>query len=814
MRAGLLSLIVLVAAPCPLAAAEATSPLVQTRSVRIQVDPPEVRLHGPEARFSLLVDGFTADGAVHDLTGNASYRSLTPEVCEVSAAGVIRPVADGRGVIEVTVSGKSQSVPVHVSGAAASRTYNFENDIIPLFTRFGCNMSGCHGKAEGQNGFKLSVFGFDPEADYSALLHEARGRRVFPAVPDQSLLLLKASGGMPHGGGIRMPRSSRELKLIRDWIAAGMPFGDPDDPKVVSIAVMPRERTMRMEATQQLRVVATYSDGRTEDVTAYARFQSNNEALGSVNENGLVTIGDLPGEVAVMANYMGAVDIFQAFVPRPEKIAFPQLAETNFIDGHVWRKLRKLNIAPSAAASDAEYLRRVYLDIIGTLPTAEETRAFLAETAPDRRARLVDQLLKRPEFADYWALRWADLLRVDRQALGHKGAYAYYRWIRDSIAANVPYDEFVRGVITAEGPLTEAPAGHLYKAVTKPGDRASTVSQVFLGVRIECAQCHHHPFDRWTQTDYAGMQAFFTPVNFKKSPRGEMLIADGGGTVKHPRTGEPVFAHALGTSLPERELEGDRRQVLADWMTAPENPWLARALVNRVWAHFLGRGLIEPVDDLRLTNPPTNPELLDALAADFIAHDFDFQHLIRTITASQVYQLSSQPNETNERDQQNYSRALWKRLDAEVLFDAVCQTTGIDEKFEGVPAGYRAIQLWDSKVRHYFLKLFGRPERLSACECERTVEPSVAQVLHVLNSPEIHAKLSHDGGRIRQLVDRWPDDRALVEELYLTFYSRFPTAEERQIATEYLQSQGTRRRQAAEDLAWSLLNTVEFLFNH
>lgn len=702
-----------------------------------------------------------------------------------------------------------------VAHAEPPRRFNFENDIVPILSKFGCNTSGCHGKAEGQNGFKLSVFGFDPGGDYAALTQEGRGRRVLPALPERSLLLAKASGGIPHGGGVRIDRSSDEYGTLRDWIAAGLPFGSPADPRVVSITVSPRERELEAGARQALTVTARYSDGHTADVTRHAKFQSNNEGLAAVDESGLVKAGPVPGEAAIMASYLGEVDVFRALVPRSERIEnYPALPENNFLDGLVYRKLRKLQVLPSEQAGDGDFLRRVYLDVIGTLPTADEARAFLGDSRPDRRARLVEELLHRPEFADFWALKWSDVLRVDRQALGHKRAYAYYRWIRESIAANVPYDRFCREIVAAEGPLSGSPAGSFYKVVTKPGEMAGTLSQVFLGVRIECAQCHHHPFDRWSQTDYFGMQAFFTQVSFKPTPAGESLVAGTASPTVHPRTGETVAAHALASAAAGAEPTGDRRKQLAEWMTSPDNPWFARNFVNRVWAHFLGRGLVEPVDDVRLTNPPTNPELLDALAGHFVETKFDFQQLIRTITASRVYQASSTPNATNERDDQNYSRALLKPLQAEVLFDAVCQTTGVPEKFPGMPAGVRAIQLWDSQTPHYFLKLFGRPTRTTACECERTKEPSVAQVLHGLNSPELQEKLSHAGGRLARLVAAQADDGSLADELYLTFYSRFPAASERQAVIEYLKTRAADRRKATEDIAWSMLNTAEFQFNH
>jgi hypothetical protein len=711
--------------------------------------------------------------------------------------------------------GASPAADPSATAPPSARRFNFENDIVPILNRYGCNASGCHGKAEGQNGFKLSVFGFDPAADHAALTQESRGRRIVPVVPDQSLLLSKASGKVPHGGGIRLARNSDDYRTLRDWIVAGLPFGSADDPRVVSITVEPREQQLAMRGRQPLRVIGTFSDGRKEDVTRHSRFQSNHEGLGTVDESGLVTAGESPGEVAIMATYMGAVDVFRAIIPRPEKIEpYPALAAHNFIDPLVWQKLRKLNIAPSDLATDAEFLRRVSLDVIGTLPTADEARAFLNDTRPDKRTRLVDSLLQRPEYADFWALKWADVLRVDRQALGHKRAYDYYRWIRDSFADNKPYDQFCRELLTAAGPVSDAPAASFFKAVNQPGAMASTLSQVLLGVRIECAQCHHHPFDRWSQTDYFGMTAFFTQVQFKNSSRGETLLASADAATTHPRTGQRVFAFPLGSEPAKENVAGDRRQQLAAWMTSPDNPWFATNFVNRMWAHFAGRGLVEPVDDLRLTNSPSNSELLDALARHFVSSKYNVHDLIRTITASRVYQLSATPNETNASDDRNFSRAYFKPLAAEVMLDAVCQTTGVPEKFSGVPAGYRAIQLWDSQVAHYFLKLFGRPTRVTACECERSVEPSVAQVLHVLNSPELHAKLTHEAGRIARLAGSGADDAALIDELYLTAYSRFPTDTERQTVAEYLKSLSNTRRRAAEDILWSLMNTPEFLFNH
>jgi hypothetical protein len=795
-----------------------TALLTGSGVVDIAVDPSSIQLEGKSARRLILVEGTTSDGGVIDLTRSVTLRSLDPAIARVDEHGSVRAVGDGETSVVVEWSGFSREVAVRVAGTRRVRAFNFENDIIPVLSKLGCNSSACHGKAEGQNGFKLSVFGFDPAADFAALTWEGRGRRVFPAAPEQSLLLTKMTGRLPHGGGVRASLDSEDYRLVRDWITAGTPFGAPGDPRVVSIRVEPRERRMAMNATQQLRVTARYSDGREEDVTGRARFQSNNEGLAAVDADGQVKVGTMPGAVAIMAAYMGSVDLFRAIVPRPGAVSQPAaaFASNDPIDAAVLERLRQLNIEPSKTCTDAEFLRRTFLDVIGTLPTAQEAREFFADRRPDRRARLVEVLLERPEYADFWALRWSDLLRVDRDKLGHKRAFAYYRWIRDRMAANTPLDRFARTVVTAEGPLDEVGPANFFKVVSKPGEAASALSQVFLGVRIACAECHHHPFDRWGQDDYYGMGAFFAPLAAKPTAWGEALLTSGAAALRNPRTGESIKAHPLAAAVTTAGIPagGDPRGSLADWLTAPDNPYFARNLANRYWAYFLGRGVIEPVDDIRDTNPPSNPALLDTLAAILVESRFDARALIRAITRSATYQRSSEPTATNAEDEQNDSRARLRRLDAEVLFDMVCQTTGVPEKFAGAPEGLRAIQLWDSRVNHYFLRLFGRPARITTCECERVAEPGVGQVLHLLNAPGLHAKLSHEAGAIAAWVRQLPDDSALTDELYLTFYSRLPSAEERRVALDHLSRDPARRREAVEDLAWSLMNTLEFLFNH
>jgi hypothetical protein len=691
---------------------------------------------------------------------------------------------------------------------------DFAHDVLPLMSRFGCNASACHGKAEGQNGFKLSVFGTDPKLDREAIATQSRGRRIMPAAPHESLLLRKASAQVPHAGGRRMKPGSPEYAILRDWVAGGSPYAIEGRSEVTELRVEPAQMIMGFRQSQPLRVLAAFSDGTERDVTWLALFHSNNNAIAEVDETGAVTTGSSAGQAAIMARYLGRIAVFQATVPR----AGPPVTATsgagfNVIDHHVAANLRRMNLQSSALADDAAFLRRVSLDVIGRLPSPAEARRFLASTEPDKRERLVDSLLDLPEYADFWALKWADLLRVDRLALGHREARAYYDWVHSAVAANKPLDSFARELLLAEGPLAEQPAGEFYKVAKKSGEMAAAVSQVFLGIRITCAECHQHPYDRWTQRDYHGMRAFFEQVSFKKVGAAEALVVEGDPKIQHPRTKENINAYPLGAEMPETAPQGDRRAALARWMTAPENPWFARNMANRFWAHFFGRGIVEPVDDVRATNPPSNPGLLDALTAHLVGARFDARALIRFIAGSRTYQLSSAPNDTNRDDSQNFSRALFRRLPAEALLDAVCDVTGVPEKFTGSPAGTRAVELWDSNQQHYFLKLFGRPARATACDCERSTGASISQALHLMNSPNLQNKLAHEAGRIAQLAAQ-ADDQRIVEELWLACFSRLPDAAEKAYAAGHLASRSTQRRKALEDLAWSLMNSLEFTFNH
>lgn len=781
----------------------------------ISCNAPDVTLQQSGDVYQLLVDVRDGDDRLRDATSVAMYESLARDVAGVSDSGVVTAHAAGQAVVRVRLGELQTQVDVHVVDGSPAEPTDFENDVTPYLTRYGCNMAACHAKAGGQNGLQFSVFGFDTRSDFEALVCDSRGRRVSLAAPDSSLFLLKATQSVPHVGGQRFSNDSQAYQALLRWVQAGAPYRRPNSRRISEIRITPGERRIDMQQSQQLRVTAVFDDGSEKDVTHMARYRSNNEGVLTVSDDGKVTVGQVPGHAAVMASYLGQVDTFVAFVRRSEEITpYPDLPEANFIDALVHQNLKKLNMLPSEPVADADYLRRVYLDIIGTLPTAEESRQFLTDSDPERRSKLVNRLLERSEYAKFWALRWADLLHVDRSVLGHRHAYAYYRWIRNSMRDNLPLDEFATEILTASGPLDESPQGGFFQALTKPGDRASALSQVFLGIRIDCAECHHHPFDRWSQEDYYGMTAFFAGVTPQPESGPDALVFDATAETRHPLTEQVVSPHPLGVTDFNVEEGIDPRDALTDWLTSPDNQWFARNLANRMWAHFFGRGLVEPIDDVRETNPSVNDELLSELAEWLREQDYDQKSLIRLITSSQSYQRSAEPGASNRDDTRNASRALLRPLPAEVLLDAISQTTGVPADFDEAPAGTRAIELWDSKIQHPFLRLFGRPERKTACECERISEPNVGQVLLMMNSPEIFSRLTDQGGTIAKLVRETPDDEELIEEIYLTFLSRFPDSTERKTVREYLNRPGSSRQDAATDLAWSLMNTLEFCFNH
>lgn len=705
-----------------------------------------------------------------------------------------------------------------------SRVPTLERDIQPLLTRFGCNAGACHGKQRGQNGFQLSLLGFDPAFDLNSLAREGRGRRIFPAAPEESLLLTKATGREPHGGGKRIERDGPEYRMLRDWIAAGTPRDPAEAPKLVEVAVTPTEQVMEPEAKQELKVTARYSDGSTEDVTALAAFASNESAIAGVSERGVVSAGTLPGEAAIMARFRNNFATCFVTIPQPGTVPgefYDGLPRQNFIDGLVWAKLKTLGITPSDPASEHLYLRRAYLDVIGRLPTAEEARAYLGDMRSDKRARLVDGLLERPEYADHWASKWADLLRPNPYRVGIKAVFNLDAFLRDQFRRNVPYDQFVRNVVTAKGSTWRPTAATVFRDRREPEELTTIVSQLFLGIRLECAKCHHHPFEVWGQDDFYEFAAYFAKVGRKGtglsppiSGGEEIVFAGKKGRVTHPSTGQEMAPAPLFGQAPAADGTPDPRDALAAWITGPENPYFARVAVNRVWAEVMGRGLVEPVDDLRATNPPRNGPLLEALADDFRAHGFDQKHLLRTILGSYVYGLSSTPNERNVSDTRNFSRHYRQRPRAEVLLDAVCDITGIPERFDAAPPGARANTQWTVRGDSLFLDTFGRPDPNLDPPCERDAGTSVVQALHLMNAPDLHAKVVDDKALAATLAasEKSPDE--IAEELYLRVYSRFPDEAEKGLAREILggSEDAKARRAAVEDLLWALLNTPEFVF--
>lgn len=793
------------------------------QALRIETGEPGegLLLRGRDARRQVLVSGDHGDGILKDYTRRAAYAVEPAGVIAVDGTGLLKPLTDGRTQLTATVDGHTAQITIEVTNVAAELPINFPNQIVPIFTKLGCNSGGCHGKASGQNGFRLSLLGFYPEEDYEFLVKEARGRRIFPPAPERSLLLTKPVGESPHGGGKRMERDSDEYRLIHRWIEQGMPYGSDADPVVTGIRCVPSTRLMGRGSEQQVSVLATYSDGHVEDVTRMALFEPNDNELAESDVTGLVKTHDLSGEVAVMARYQGQVATFRATIPLGAEIThFPP--EQNFIDAAVFGKLKLLGIPPSELCDDATFLRRVHIDITGTLPTESEVTAFMNDADPDKRNRLIDRLLDSPQYADYFANKWNSVLRnKKRQNEDQAGTYAFHEWIWESLYSNKPYDRMVREIITASGDAAFSPPVIWYREVAQTNEQVEDVAQLFLGVRIQCARCHHHPFERWSQDDYYGLAAFFSRVGKKNKVAGELqqdrqkriFHNEGKAAATNPRSNKSLLPTGLGGEALDLPEWRDPRHDLADWMARPDNPFFARALVNRYWKHFFDRGIVEPEDDLRETNPPTNPELLAALAEHFVQSGFDLKSLVRTICRSSTYQLSAFPNEHNLRDKQNFSRYYPKRLSAEVLYDAFHQVTGTSENFSGLPAGTRATQMPDASVAPYFLKVFGQPQGDTACECERSQEASLAQSLHLLNSREVQDKVAR--GRARELAsqkDRPVEER--IQELYRWMYAREPASDELQVALAHLQKHADNPQTAFEDIMWALVNTKEFLFNH
>jgi hypothetical protein len=786
--------------------------------LKLSVYPLKIELTGPRDEQRIGVIGEYAEGRSWDLTRTATFTSANPKIAEVDATGVVRVIGDGATTIEIQAGTLKQTIPVKVAKANADILVNFTREIVPILTRSGCNQGACHGAQHGRGGFKLSLLGFDPGFDHAQIVQSAEGRRVVLSDPERSILLMKPALVMEHGGGERIKVNGREYTYFKRWLEDGAPEPSAKDPEVTAIEVWPPRRIMVPGETQQLLVKAVWKDGTREDVTATAQFDSLNDGVAAVTPAGLVT-ANARGETHIMIRFCGQATVAQVTLPYAKLAKYPEIAKNNFIDDKLIAKWKDLGLTPSPLCDDEQFFRRIHLDAIGTLPTPAEIKTFMVDKAADKRAKAIDKVLQRPEFVDFWALKWGDLLRINRDALNERGMWSFHNWVRAQLRDNRPIDEMVRDIVTAEGSTyTEGPA-NFFMTSNNAADWAETTSQLFLGVRIGCAKCHHHPFEKWSQDDYYSMAAFFVRLGTKNSQefgifgREKVVYLKSTGEQTHPRKGGVVKSRPLDGL--EMNDPIDRRVKLAEWMTAADNPFFAKNIVNRFWGYTMGRGLVEPLDDVRATNPASNPHLLDALAADFVKHKYDLKHVLRTIMNSRAYQLSSTKIPGNEADAANvhYTRFTVRRLTAEQMADALDFATGTREKYPGMPLGTRAIQLPDSGVKSYLLDVFGRPPRQITCECERTTQPNIAQALHLLNGDALNKKIANAGGRIETLLKAKKTNEQIVEELFLVTLSRMPNQDEIDRAGRWIR-EASSQREGLQDVLWVLLNSREFTFNH
>lgn len=779
--------------------------------------PAEIKLSGPEASQTLLVERSQDGRFVGQMTEGVAFETSDPKVVAIDG-GRAKPVGNGKATITAKIGDRTATAQVAVDAMDRPFQWSFRNHVQSVLAKTGCSSGPCHGAQAGKNGFKLSLRGYDAEGDFQTITRQARGRRIVPSDPGRSLILTKPSGAIPHKGGLRMRTDSLEYRVVAEWIASATPAPRPDDPRMTKLEILPASAVLKPEMTQQLVVLAHFSDGHVEDVTRWAKYTSTNESVAQIGEDGQIRVMGY-GEGAITAWYLSRVVIATVSSPYANAVApdvFAKAERRNFIDELVLAKLASLNIPPSPLAGDGEFLRRAFLDTIGTLPTIEETRAFLADASADKRDRLIESLLNRPEFVDYWAYRWSDLLLVNSERLRPAAMWAYYSWIRNQVEANTPWDEFARQVVTAQGSTLENGAANYFVLHQDPLEMAETTTLAFMGMSINCARCHNHPMEKWTNNQYYGMANLFARVRLKQAP-GEgnaIVFAAADGDLVQPLTGKPQPPTPLdGEPLPLASPD-DRRVPMAAWLTSPENPYFSRSIVNRVWANFMNAGLVETIDDMRLTNPASNEELLSAMAQHLVENHFDLKALMRTILQSKTYQRSSQPLPENKADTRFYSRYYPRRMMAEVLLDSLSQVSGSPTQFASYPSGWRALQLPDANVNSYFLRTFGRPERIVTCDCERTAEPTMVQVLHISNGDSLNDKLQAKGNLIEKLLAANTPDDQLIETVYLSALSRSPTADEKQKLLAALAEADQEKRQVVEDLFWSVLSSREFLFNH
>lgn len=794
---------------------------------RIDVFPPDVQLAGTRQRVQFVVTGHDIEGGVRDLTAEADFTSSDPSVVKVhSAVGV--PAGNGNARIRVRAGGHQTTVDARVFNQTVPQRVSFEYDMLAAVSKQGCNSGACHGSPAGKGGFRLSLRAFDPQLDRLTLIREGVGRRTNPLEPAESLLLLKPLSEVSHGGGRRLETTDPAYDVMREWIAQGCREDAAGQPRLVELEVYPASgRLLKRPAfSQQLSVRARFSDGSSRDVTDLAVFSSSDEDVASVTAEGRV-VAKKRGEAAILVRYLEFIESTSlTFVEDVEGFAWRDPPKENYIDDLVDAKLRQLKFAPSPRCDDATFLRRVYLDVIGILPTVAEIRSFLADESPEKRSRLIDDLLERPEFARFWALKWGDLLRLTSDRIGGDGVHKYHRWIRRAVDSNMSYDEFARRLLTARGSTHANPPANFYRTAADTNECVETVSQVFLGARLQCAKCHNHPFERWTQDNYYGMAAFFNRVRRGDTakPDEKLVWVAREGEVTQPRTGEQMKPWLPGRGDVQPSGSDDRRELFVRWLTGPDNPYFARIEVNRIWSYLMGRGIVDPPDDFRDSNPPSNPELLDALADDFVRSGFDRKHIIRTILNSRTYQASTETTRFNESDSQYFSHREPRMLTAEQLLDAITAVSGVAESFGSLPPGTKATHLpAPDLVKHQFLEDFGQPKRKTACQCERSAESNLGMAIQFYNGPLLHRKLTDPDNRFRTLAAAGGSDEAIVTELHLAAYGRPPSEAELESHLGYLKSKQTERGdrspeeardEALEDICWAILTSNEFLLQH
>jgi hypothetical protein len=788
------------------------------------VQPVAVALNGPRSMKQIVVTGRYADSSVRDLTSFCEFTFENADIASIGGDGFLTPQKNGDTALIIKAGVQTVRVAVSVKEMEKPQPVRFRHELVAALNVGGCNAGACHGTPSGKAGFRLSLRGYDPEADFLQLTRDVMGRRTDRNEPGQSLILQKALGRVPHEGGQRFPADSIPAKAMRDWLTEGLRDDPADLPALKGIEILPGARVLNDPSRwQQLAVQATFADGSQRDVTRLTVFTSSDTAVAEVGPTGLVEFRQA-GEIAILCRYLDALQSIRLTFLEPRKgFTWQPPPENNYVDKHVFAKLKMLSIPPSGLCTDQEFVRRAYLDLCGIMPTPDEVKAFLAATDKDKRGKLIDSLLDRPEYADFWTLKWSDVLRSNRKTIQVKGVHVFQKWLHEKIEENAPLDTIVRDLITANGSTYSNPAANYYRIARDPQNLAETTAQLFLGIRMQCAKCHNHPFERWTQNDYYSMAAFFARVKQKRDPNepganpqtpgAELIYSERSGEVTQPRTNQIMAPKFMGGATPTIPADKDRREVLAQWLTGANNPFFAKSVVNRVWYHLNGRGIVDPVDDFRDSNPSANDELLDALAKDFVEHKFDVKHVIRTIMNSNTYQLSAETNDLNKEDNKYFSHAVTKLLSAEQLLDGICAVTESPEKYAGMPLGTRAVQLPDGEVNHPFLKTFGQPARELACECEREGDSNLAQALQLINGPTVNEKLRNPNNRIGRLFAKKMSDADLLNELYLASLSRPPIDGEVKEAMKHL-AKDPDKRKGWEDIQWALINHKEFLFRH